>query len=54
LFEGTPLIDPIFSITSAVIFSEETMFFSHNKSASAAAKFQRNEHDASKTDDWPL
>jgi hypothetical protein len=34
-----------FNTTSAVLFSEGTLFSSHNKSAlaSAAAKFQRNE-----------
>jgi hypothetical protein len=32
-----------FSTTLAVFFSERTTFSSHNKSTSAAAKFQRNE-----------
>jgi hypothetical protein len=34
------LADPICLNLSAVVFSHETVFFSHNKSASAAAFFQ--------------
>jgi hypothetical protein len=33
-----------FSTNSAVLFSEGPVFFSHNKSASATAKFQQAEH----------